>query len=183
MTSTKRIEPAAAEFTLALGSLVEPRRVHAMRTRLEELLAVTPQDHAGTLIVGGLLDEEVFDAAWQHPRLLGAVGHLLGDGYRLLGVGSRGVRPGHGQQGLHVDWADQGVQSVWYACHAICPLVDFTHKNGATRVVPGSHKNPWMLKGRMEWNWVVSSIGISMALLAASVLTEFSSCRWLRRHS
>ena len=40
----------------------------------------------------------------------------------------------------------------------------------------------FMLKGRMEWNWVVSAFTISVALLAASVLTEFSSRRWLQHH-
>jgi hypothetical protein len=40
----------------------------------------------------------------------------------------------------------------------------------------------FMLKGRMELNWVVSAFTISAALLAASVLTEFSSRRWLQRH-
>jgi hypothetical protein len=40
----------------------------------------------------------------------------------------------------------------------------------------------FMLKSRMELNWVVSAFTISAALLAASVLTEFSSRRWLQRH-
>ena len=38
----------------------------------------------------------------------------------------------------------------------------------------------FMLKGRMEINWVVSAFTISVGLLAASVLTEFSSRRWLQ---
>jgi hypothetical protein len=38
----------------------------------------------------------------------------------------------------------------------------------------------FMLKGRMELSWVVSAFAISVALLAASVLTEFSSRRWLQ---
>jgi ectoine hydroxylase-related dioxygenase (phytanoyl-CoA dioxygenase family) len=135
---------------LGLESIVESKRVKAMRTRLQELLAVTQQDHAGTLIVGGLLEEEVFDAAWLHPPVLAAVRHVLGDQYRLTGVWARGLRPGHGQQALHVDWGGQGVPGVWYACHAICALVDFTRENGATRVVPGSHRNAWMLKTRAD---------------------------------
>ena len=135
---------------VSLEGIVAPKRVQAMRTRLEELLAVTPQEHAGTLIVAGRLEEELFDAAWLHPRVLAAVRHVLGDEYRLTGLASRGLRPGHDQQALHVDWGRQGVPGVWYACHAICSLVDFTHDNGATRVVPGSHRNPWMLKGRSD---------------------------------
>lgn len=135
---------------LAFEGLVDSRRLVAMRTRLEELLAATPQDHAGTLIVGGLLDEAVFDAAWLHPKVFAAVRHLLGDDYRFTGLASRGLRPGHGQQALHVDWGGQGVPGVWYGCHVICALVDFTTENGATRVVPGSHRNPWMLKGQLD---------------------------------
>ena len=105
---------------LALEGLVEPGRVRAMLTRLGELLAVTEQGHAGTLIAGGLLDEPVFDAAWHHPRVLAAVRQVLGDDHRMLGLASRGLRPGHGQQALHVDWGGQGTPGVWYACHAIC---------------------------------------------------------------
>ena len=40
----------------------------------------------------------------------------------------------------------------------------------------------FMLKGRMELNWVVSAFTISLTLLVASVLTEFSSRRWIQRH-
>jgi hypothetical protein len=40
----------------------------------------------------------------------------------------------------------------------------------------------FMLKGRMELNWVVSAFTISLTLLAASVFTEFVSRRWLHRH-
>ena len=40
----------------------------------------------------------------------------------------------------------------------------------------------FMLKGRMELNWVISTFTLSVALLAASVLTEFSSRRWLQHH-
>jgi Phytanoyl-CoA dioxygenase (PhyH) len=135
---------------LALEGIVEPRRVDAMRTRLEELLAVTPQDHSGTLIVAGLLDEKVFDAAWLHPRVLAAVKHVLGEQHRLTGVALRGLRPGHGQQALHVDWGGPVNPGDWYSCHAICALVDFTEDNGATRVLPGSHCNPWIIKPRSD---------------------------------
>lgn len=138
------------EGCLALEGIVERNCMKAMRARLDELLEVTPQDHAGTLIVGGLLEENVFDAAWLHPHVLAAVRHVLKDEYRLVGVGSRGLRPGHGQQALHVDWGRQGVPGVWYSCHAICALVDFTDENGATRFVPGSHRNPWLLNSRLD---------------------------------
>ncbi|WP_353066170.1 hypothetical protein RBB77_07620 [Tunturibacter psychrotolerans] len=40
----------------------------------------------------------------------------------------------------------------------------------------------FMLKGRMELNWVISAFAISVALLAASIFMDFSSRRWLKRH-
>src|ERR1700727_2671859 len=40
----------------------------------------------------------------------------------------------------------------------------------------------FMLKGRMEINWVLSAFTISLALLAASIFMDFSSRRWLKRH-
>jgi hypothetical protein len=132
---------------LVLEGLVQPEQLRTMRTRLQQLLAVTAQEHAGTLIVGGLLGMEEFDAAWMHRRVLAATRQVLGEDFRLLGVSSRGLRPGHGQQALHTDWGGQGTPGVWYGCHAICALVDFTLDNGATRIVPGSHRNLWLMKG------------------------------------
>ncbi len=40
----------------------------------------------------------------------------------------------------------------------------------------------FMLKGRMEIGWVLSAFTISLMLLAASIVTEFSARRWLQRH-
>ena len=150
MLSLRECQQLDADGYLALEGIVDPNRVKAMRARLDELLAITKQDHAGTLIVGGLLDDVVFDAAWLHPRVIAAVRHVMGAECRLVGAASRGLRPGHGQQALHVDWGGQGLPGVWYGCHAICALVDFTPENGATRVIPGSHRNPWILKGRFD---------------------------------
>jgi ectoine hydroxylase-related dioxygenase (phytanoyl-CoA dioxygenase family) len=151
MTSPSRLdwEKLDADGYLALEGLVPAKQVAAMKQRLQTLLDSTPQSHAGTLIVAGLLAEPVFDAAWNHPRVLAAVEHVLAGSVRLWGVSSRGLRPKHGQQGLHVDWATLGIPGVSYGCHVICALVDFTPENGATRVIPGSHRNPWAIQKYM----------------------------------
>jgi hypothetical protein len=39
----------------------------------------------------------------------------------------------------------------------------------------------FMLKGRFETGWVLSAFVISLALLAASIVTDFSARRWLQR--
>ncbi|MFO0939886.1 MAG: phytanoyl-CoA dioxygenase family protein [Pirellulales bacterium] len=137
---------------IALPGIVEAKHLTPMRRKLEQLLATTPQQHAGkqhagTLIVGGLIEHPEFDMAWNQTDVIAAIRSVLGEDPLLLGVSSRGIRPGHGQQALHTDWGGQGQPGVWYLCHAICALVDFTESNGATRVIPGSHKNPWLAKG------------------------------------
>lgn len=154
---TSLTELSAAERTkldidgfLALEGIVDRRQIRGMQSRLDELLPVTPQDHAGTMIVSGLHLEPEFDAAWKHPRVLCAIESVLGNSFRLMGTYSRGLRPGHGKQALHTDWATPGNPGKWYLCHAICPLVDFTAENGATRVLPGSHRAPWMIKGHKD---------------------------------
>jgi ectoine hydroxylase-related dioxygenase (phytanoyl-CoA dioxygenase family) len=47
-------------------------------------------------------------------------------------------------QGLHIDWSGPATQpGEYYVCNSLWPFTDFTLENGATRVVPGSHR--WSL--------------------------------------
>ncbi|CAN5622157.1 hypothetical protein BH24ACT5_BH24ACT5_20270 [soil metagenome] len=81
---------------------------------------------------------DVFDVVWTHPKLLGAMAHYLGD-FRLSSVTSRAARPHAGHQALHVDWWGP-IDEPSPACNSSWLLTDFTKANGATRVVPGSHR-------------------------------------------
>jgi hypothetical protein len=40
----------------------------------------------------------------------------------------------------------------------------------------------FMLKGRFEPRWVITAFTLSLALLAASIATDFSARRWLQSH-
>jgi hypothetical protein len=89
---------------------------------------------------------DAFDLCVSHPRVLAAIAHVLKDNIRSLGVHSRPNKPGRGLQELHADFGGPPPQDgEYWVCNSIWPLVDFTVENGATRVVPGSHrcgKNP-----------------------------------------
>ena len=40
----------------------------------------------------------------------------------------------------------------------------------------------FMLKGRIELPWILGALAISLALLAASIVTDLSAHRWIKAH-
>ncbi|MEO7556894.1 MAG: phytanoyl-CoA dioxygenase family protein [Acidimicrobiales bacterium] len=75
-------------------------------------------------------------------RLRAVVDHQLGPGVRLGSVSFRCPMPGFGSQSLHGDDLPIGHAGECRAVTAIVALCDFTGSNGATAVVPGSHRRP-----------------------------------------
>ncbi|MEA2665708.1 MAG: hypothetical protein QOI11_2652 [Candidatus Eremiobacteraeota bacterium] len=132
---------------VVLDGVLDDAAVAAMRAAVDELLAAARRDptrkHGGTLHLDDVLDAgPAFDPAWTSPRLLAAVAHVLGPDFRLSALGYRGPRPGYGAQALHTDDVPLGAGDPYRVATAIVPLVDFTARNGPTRVVPGSHREP-----------------------------------------
>ena len=77
------------------------------------------------------------------PRLTAVVAAILGPNHWPGGVVYRSPRPGYGAQRLHADAVPQLDRSAPATCAtAIVALTDFGPDNGATRVVPGSHRRP-----------------------------------------
>jgi len=74
--------------------------------------------------------------------LTDVVADILGPHFALSQASYRNPQPGFGGQKLHADdlhKLDQGPNTV---ATALVSLVDFTPTNGATRIVPGSHRRP-----------------------------------------
>ena len=84
----------------------------------------------------------IFFKTIDHPKVLPVVEAALGEQIILGSLNARIVRPSDGQQGLHSDIRGDllnlsspvMVNTVWL-------LDDFTSENGATRIVPGTHKS------------------------------------------
>jgi ectoine hydroxylase-related dioxygenase (phytanoyl-CoA dioxygenase family) len=80
---------------------------------------------------------------FSHPRVLAAMRHVLGE-FRLSSLNSRAALPGEGHQALHADSGHPVEPGAYEVCNSIWLLDDFTPENGATRVVPGSHRRGTM---------------------------------------
>ena len=132
---------------VVLDGVLDASGIAAMRVAIDERLDVARRDptkkHGGTLHLDDVLDAgPAFDPAWSSPRILAAVAHVLGADFRVSAVGYRGPKPGYGAQALHADDLPIGTGDPYRVATVIVPLVDFTERNGATRVVPGSHRAP-----------------------------------------
>lgn len=84
---------------------------------------------------------EVFDIFYTHPKVLAGIRHVLGHDIKLSSLNYRAAKPGMGQQKLHVDWKDGISNGSYKVCNSIWLLDEFTSQNGATRVIPGTHKS------------------------------------------
>jgi len=88
----------------------------------------------------GLVNKDpLFGVCFTHPRVLACIAYVLG-GFKLSSLNFRAALPGRGHQALHTDWGRPVAPGEYQVCNSIWLLDDFTADNGATRVVPGSHR-------------------------------------------
>lgn len=131
------------EGYLRLDNILTPDQAAAMRAVCDRVFMERHIGEPGHPTETGDLqnDAPVFDVCVTHPRVLAAVAHVLREDFVSLGVHSRPNPPGKGQQALHVDWGGgPWAEGDYSVCNSIWPLCDFTAENGATRVIPGSHR-------------------------------------------
>jgi ectoine hydroxylase-related dioxygenase (phytanoyl-CoA dioxygenase family) len=74
-----------------------------------------------------------------HPKVLPLMRHILGERCVMSSLNGFTMIPGSADQRLHLDQA-MSVPGMVLNINAMFCLDDFTKANGATRVIPGSHK-------------------------------------------
>jgi ectoine hydroxylase-related dioxygenase (phytanoyl-CoA dioxygenase family) len=129
---------------------IEPELVAALTDdldRLERDLAIEPASNefegSRTLRVYNLL---AHGAIWQqvpvHPNVLPVVERVLDAGCLVSSLSSISILAGETSQPIHAD--DQLIPlrkpHAPTVCNSMWALTDFTEANGATRIVPGSHR-------------------------------------------
>jgi ectoine hydroxylase-related dioxygenase (phytanoyl-CoA dioxygenase family) len=131
-----------------LPGVLSGGQLTAIRARLAELLAaegdqagIEVHQEAGADRLADLVNKgPMFQACFTDPRVLACVAHVLGD-FKLSSLNFRAALPGHGRQSLHADFGGPVPAAGYQVCNSVWLLDDFTAGNGATRVVPGSHRN------------------------------------------
>jgi ectoine hydroxylase-related dioxygenase (phytanoyl-CoA dioxygenase family) len=69
--------------------------------------------------------------------------------FKLSSLNSRAALPGRGLQALHTEGGPVGL-GPYQVCNSVWLLDDFTPDNGATRVVPGSHRLTVSVRDAMD---------------------------------
>ncbi|HTX01861.1 MAG TPA: phytanoyl-CoA dioxygenase family protein, partial [Acidimicrobiales bacterium] len=135
---------------LPLPGALEAEAVAALVERFDELVEVEgdragleAHQEAGTNRLANLVDKDpLFDLTWNNARQLSAIGHVLSwQDAKVFSLNGRAALPGEGHQDLHVDWSSAVAPGEYQICNSIWMLDDFTPENGATRIVPGSHRS------------------------------------------
>lgn len=134
---------------LPLHNVLTQDQIVAFRNRLNELTIAEGEragtevhQEAGTNRLSNLINKDpMFDICYTHPRVLAAMNYVLKNDFKLSSLNSRASLPGEGLQALHADWGEAVESGDYQVCNSIWLLVNFTANNGATRVVPNTHRS------------------------------------------
>ncbi len=131
-----------------LEGVIDAELLAELREALEKLeVGAVPADNdfegRNTLRVYNLLAKgDVWARVPVHPAVLPVVESVLDAGCLVSSLSSINIGPGEKAQPIHAD--DQlmplAKPHVATVCNTMWALTDFTEANGATRVVPGSHR-------------------------------------------
>ena len=132
-----------------LENVMGERLLAEVRTRILEILdeegdraghEFKTEEHARRL--ANLVDKgEVFRRAIVLPEVLACVRHVLGPDIKLSSLNARSANPRSDEgQPLHVDMGAIPDATGYWVCNTVWLLDDFTPDNGATRMIPGSHR-------------------------------------------
>lgn len=121
---------------------------------------------------------EIFDRIYTHPLVLAAARYVIGRPFKLHSINGHDPLPGQGQQALHPDWGNPRPDpTVFSVMNSLWILDDFSAENGATRLVPGSHRWPGGPRDQMSDLLAPHPQEIYVSAPAGSVLV-FNSHAW-----
>ena len=132
---------------VAVDGLIDEERAAELATRCSRLADGLDAPRSGDKPHGGTrrltdLDDRLPDTLDLVDRLAPVVDQILPGGWVVSEIAYRCPGPGRGAQRLHADDVPRLDDGPHRCATAIVALVGFTTTNGATAVVPGSHRRP-----------------------------------------
>ena len=148
LTQTEKAQLDEQGF-LVLPDFMDAALLAALRARVEELFAAEGEragaefkQEPGARRLANLVNKgEIFERVILTPRILECMQHVLGPELKLSSLNVRAADP-HSDcaQPLHADSGAVADERGYWVCNSVWMLDDFTHANGAIRMVPGSHR-------------------------------------------
>lgn len=146
----RHVQAVADQGYTIVEDAVEPDLIDALRRDLDDLerfFAVEPaansfEGHHTLRLYNLLAFGRRFGEVPVHPHVLRIVEGVLDPGCLISSLSSISIEPGETAQPIHAD--DQLIPIPKphppTVCNSMWALTDFTEANGATRLVPGSHR-------------------------------------------
>jgi ectoine hydroxylase-related dioxygenase (phytanoyl-CoA dioxygenase family) len=158
---------------LVLPGLMPPDLLERVRARVEELFAEEGEragsefkTEPGARRLANLVNKgRVFEEVILTPEVLDAMAQVLGERFKLSSLNVRSADPfSPCDQPLHADSKAIADERGYWVCNSVWMLDDFTPENGATRMVPGSHRwrrlpPPQMYEAHPEQQLVTGKAG------------------------
>ena len=140
------LEALERDGYVVLEGLIDAKRcelIRAQAARLADHTGSNPfEGHRTQRVYAPLSKTRALDDLIDHPRILSLLDAILLPNYLLSQAQIINILPGEAAQGLHHDDAFCPLPRPHKTLHAafIAAIDDFTEDNGATVVVPGSHR-------------------------------------------
>ena len=122
---------------LVIEAVLADSDLAAAKEHAEQLLSRAAVASDGSRRATTAPTNPMLSACWMHPSALEAALSVTAASLFVDGIMIRDPLPGAGEQGLHPDYGEVPIPGM----HATLLLDDFTDTNGATRVLPGSHRS------------------------------------------
>lgn len=193
MLTKEEVDSLDKNGFLCLGQLLSTDEVREINNKIEALQALEGANagaeladskyirhpkEAGADRLADLVNKgSIFDQFYTNPRVLAGIRAVLGKQFKLSSLNYRAAKPGKGLQKLHVDYGNSVPEGAYKVCNSIWLLDDFVENNGATRIVPGSHKSKLLPDEVMEDTTLAHPDEIKIIAPAGSVYI-FNSHVW-----
>ena len=178
---------------VSLGQVLTQQQLQQIRERLQALLNEEgeragselldspyirhPKEEGADRLADLVNKDPLFDIFYTHSRVLAGVAQVVGPNPKLSSLNYRAALPGKGKQKLHADWHEAVSPGDYKVCNTIWLLDDFSASNGATRLVPGTHRSGILPQEELDDPWATHPDEILVEEPAGTVVI-FNSHTW-----